>query len=130
MEEFGRLTPAMFNALLERREVAFRYQCLCAGLIASTLLNMHMKPDSTRVSPYDFAPTVADDNERERDRAKQNLVSLFAMIEGSPDFFERMRDKAIAGLKADGFEDAEEIFEEVFAAWNVNGSNRSRNITG
>jgi tetraacyldisaccharide-1-P 4'-kinase len=118
LEEFGQMTPRMFDALLERRHIEFRYQLLAAATVAATVINVNRRPSDPPVSPYDFVI-----EETPRDLAKKNIASLFAMVgTGEPERFDNMRRRAIAGLKQEGFSDAEEIFREVFSAWKDNGN--------
>src|ERR1051326_2867207 len=81
-EEFGRLTPGMFMALLDRRSAQFRRECYLAGLVASTILNVNRHSEKDRAwSPFDFVPTLQEDPER--DQIKQNIASLFSMLSGA-----------------------------------------------
>lgn len=114
--EFGRMTPGMFAALAERRAYRFRKENYLAGVAASAVYNANRGKDSPVVSAYDFVPVPAADAEREE--AKNNIRSFFAMVDiKSAEQARQMRTKAIEGLRADGYADAEEIFAEVFPAW-------------
>jgi len=111
------MTPTMFQALQARREVHHRYSCLYAGIVASTLINTHLPEGSTPVSPFDFGASQGASGDRER--IKNNLVSMFAMMpsDAKPEFMEKLKARSIAKLKADGYHDAELIFSEVFRSW-------------
>lgn len=115
--EFGRMTPGMFAALAERRTFRFRRDSYLAGLVAATVWNSAPRgPGAQPASPFDFVPTPAGDAEREE--IKANIRSFFSFVDiRTPEQAQRLREKALAGLKAQGYEDADEIFDEVFAAW-------------
>jgi len=116
--EFGRMTPGMFAALLERRAFRFRYDNYIAGVVAAMVWNASpgRGKDSPVASAYDFVPRPAAD--AERDEIKRNISALFATVQiRTPEQAEKLRQRALAGLKAQGYADAEEIFDEVFAAW-------------
>lgn len=101
---------------------------LTAATVAATLINLNRRPTDPPISPYDFVMPETD-----RDRAKKNIASLFGMIgTASPEQLQQMRERAIDGLKKEGFADAEEIFQEVFTSWKVtsNGANNSRHTSG
>jgi hypothetical protein len=119
LEEFGRLTPGMFQALQERRQVQFRHHCLYAGIVASTLINIKLPKDSTPVSPYDFfvgASEAEDESERELEEIKKNIVSAFSMFPNpTPDKLQELHERSVKSLKERGYADAEKIMAELFA---------------
>lgn len=55
-EEFGRLTPRLFAALLDRKQESERAQNLRAGLIAASIYNAnpYRKQGSPAIKPEDF----------------------------------------------------------------------------
>lgn len=57
-DEFGRLTLAQFEALLDRKMEEHRRSMLCAGVVASTVANSAPFGDPKRkaISPMDFVP--------------------------------------------------------------------------
>lgn len=117
--EFGRMTPGMFAALLERRAFRFRTQSYLAGLVAATVYNSAPRgAGSQPASPYDFVPQPAAD--AERDEIKRNIAALFSAVQiRTPQQAEKLRQRALAGLKAEGYADAEEIVNELFPAWEA-----------
>jgi hypothetical protein len=107
----------MFQALLERRRVEFRYQCLYSGIVAAAVINTRLPADATPLSPYDFG--ALEDVSTDRERIKTNIISLFAMIpsDASPAYLDALRARTVEKLRAEGHADADVIFEEIFTAW-------------
>lgn len=55
-EQFGDLSYAQFDALIDRKLEIDRRSYLCAGIVAAAVVNMQRDPDSPAVSPLDFIP--------------------------------------------------------------------------
>jgi hypothetical protein len=113
LEQFGELTPLQFKALRERRHAEFRRSCYVAGITASLYANAHRKENTPPLSPFDFVPGRTPQSER--DKLKHNVLSLFVSVEGaSAESIADLRKRTIEKLKAQGYEDAEVILEEIF----------------
>ena len=70
-EEFGELTPALFEALLDRKQTADKAEYARAGIIAAAVINHSMSPPEKAVHPLDFVP-----GESKKDRDATNLSEL------------------------------------------------------
>jgi hypothetical protein len=91
----------------------FKRECYLAGINASAALNLHLKEGAKPLTPFDFVPGRTATTER--DKLKHNLLNLFVAVEGqSPEAIQALRIKTIQKLEAQGYEDAEQILEEMF----------------
>ena len=127
-EEFGRLTPGMFKALLSRKQARFREQLYLAGITASMVWNMTPKKSDKALSPWDFVPDP--EAETRRDELKRNVSAFFGMIveSGANKVFdvEGVRKKIVDKLKGKGHDDVEEVVDEVFVAWKLRREKEAR----
>lgn len=118
-EEFGKLTPGMFAALLKRKAVEFNTQLYLAGLTASMIFNRSRTKDTDPIlTAFDFVPETNGEDPKVA-QLKQNLLSLFSMLRRGEQDILAIREKKIKELTAMGYEDVQAIFDEVFASWKV-----------
>ncbi len=61
--EFGELSPALFESLVERKRQADREEYLRAGIIASSIINSSMGAPEKAISPWDFVPGEKEQKE-------------------------------------------------------------------
>jgi hypothetical protein len=107
----------MFKALRHRREVEFRYLCFAGSIGASDYRNAHRTQSSDRVySPIDYVGCEDDDKvDQRRQDAKRNIASLYMISSvATEEQAQLKKTRVIEDLKRQGFEDADEIFDEVF----------------
>jgi LmbE family N-acetylglucosaminyl deacetylase len=121
LEEFGRLTPGMFEALKARRAIRHRYACLYAGIAASTIANFAGKTlaENARVSAMDFVPGVQEDSRLDALRHNiQNFVGLI-MAFSPQTSVTVVREKLTTNLVQGGYSKSEvdSIFAEMFPKW-------------
>jgi hypothetical protein len=104
----------MLKALRHRWEVRFRHECFVGAIAAADYRNAHRR-DSDRIwSPLDYV-TGEETSDPRREQAKQNIAAVYQMLGTmTPEAAERQKAKVIADLKKQGFEDAEEMFAEIF----------------
>jgi hypothetical protein len=57
-DEFGELTPELFDALLKRKEANDKVAFIRTGIIAASIVNHSFSPPEKPVSPMDFVPGV------------------------------------------------------------------------
>lgn len=115
-EEFAELTPGEFQALCRRRIVKIKHERFANALTAAAVYNTHRHSDDAPViSASDF---VRDEEEAEKQESMRK-AKRFAkkVIGGLPVGTPRekiweTRLKAIADLRASGYEDAEQIFDD------------------
>ena len=55
-DDFGELTPALFEALIERRKAESKQDYFRTGLISAAVINTSMAAPKTPVSAMDFVP--------------------------------------------------------------------------
>ena len=122
LEEFGSLTMGQWEALLKRRDIQHRYQCLYSGMVMSTIGNFAGKAlnDGVTLSAFDFVPLPAED--AARDELRQNLrscVGLILYLQPKADLA-MIRGRAMESLAQQGYEpeEVEEIFAEMFPSWD------------
>jgi hypothetical protein len=108
----------MFRALCKRRHVGIRYERYAHAITASVVANVHRTRDEDLIiSPFDFVRDEESNQKLERKRKAKAFVNK--IIKGLPITATRetlldKRARAIADLQADGYVDAESIFDELF----------------
>lgn len=117
--EFWALTPLQFQALRYRQQVEFRHNCIVAGIVAADGRNRRRTQDSDKVWDWsDFVMGEVDDIDPRREQAKQNIASVYQILNlRGPMTAEQAAEqkaKVIRDLRKQGFTDAEVIFGEVF----------------
>jgi hypothetical protein len=114
--EFWKLTPEMFKALRKRQEVEFRKQCFVSAIVAADYRNAHRTESSQQVwSPLDYVSCEEDGVNDEREQAKMNAKNVYLMMGSlTPEQAASQKAKTIDGFIKAGFEDAEQMFEEMF----------------
>lgn len=119
--EFCTLTLSELEALEDRRAVEIRHARFNAALITSTIFNANRSADSPALSPFDlipgFEPDPAEQEREERRRGVKRAIAIAMtrLPEGTPlEAVREMKAKMIARAKASGFDDAEELYREVF----------------
>jgi hypothetical protein len=118
LEEFGRLTPGQFMALMKRQAVRFKHECFLSGMVAAQILNTNRrKEDDPVFSAWDFVPDP--ERESKRNELKRNIHSLFCMLRGGEEDVLKIRKSTIAKLTKAGYKDVETAFDEVFRSWKV-----------
>lgn len=70
-EEFGELTPGLFEALVTRKQAADKADYARAGIVAAAVINHSMSPPEKAVHPLDFVP-----GESKKDREAFDLSSM------------------------------------------------------
>lgn len=121
LEEFGRLTPSMFQALQERKHIHFKYESYWAGIPASTIINIKLPKNAEPVSPFDFAGIEHSTEMSEYEKLRHNITAMFSSLsltsDSSPQRYKALQERTIERLLADGHPDAEEVFDEIFPGW-------------
>jgi len=121
IEEFGELTMGQWEALLTRRTISHRYNCLYSGMVAASVENSAGRtlPENVYKSAFDFVPLPVDVSSK--NSLKQNLHTCIALIKFVAPHadMETVRAKAIDSLVQKGYEQGEvnEILEEMFPKW-------------
>lgn len=113
-DEFNDLTLAQLEALEERRRVQLRHDRFNAALTASAIINSNSE---TKVSPFDFVPGFEPDpRDEERRNIKRSIATLFTRLPDNvtPAEVQALKQRTIERLKAQGIEDAVQLFHEVF----------------
>lgn len=81
-EQFGKLTPRMFHALIKRWESSIERQELYAGIIASTIVNFSMAHPEKPCSPSDFMPSQVGKKEKQKQysvtETKNHILAMFS----------------------------------------------------
>ena len=92
------------------------------ALVTSAIVNANRAPDSPALSPFYFLagyeqdPAEKAEEERRREVKRGIAVAMTRLPDDMPpEAVKEMRDKIIARVRAAGFEDAEELYREVFA---------------
>jgi hypothetical protein len=117
-KEFEELTPKMFQALGKRRVVAQRYERYAHALTASAVYNTsRTKEDQPMLEAFDFVMT--DEQAEKTERLKKARRFIRKVIGSMPimtpmEKLVEKRLKVIEDLKADGYDNAEQLFDE---AW-------------
>jgi hypothetical protein len=119
--EFINLTLAQLEALEERRAVELRHARFNAALIACAIINSRNLADTEPLSPWTFIPGYREDPAQvEKEKLRRSLQKSVAVAfarksEGKNAEEVRVeRAKMIERVTANGVEDAEGIFNEVF----------------
>lgn len=73
--ETGRLTPALFHALLERKRAGEKQEFLRAGIVAAAVINFSMGHPDKPVTEADFVP---DWLREDKDKQAVDLTTLTA----------------------------------------------------
>lgn len=92
-----------------------------AGLIASSLYNVNRGTAEIRaLTPFDFIPGFQMDPEEEEQAEKRRSIKHAVGValsrlpdDVTPEGVQAWRDRTVTRLKAQGFEDAEELVREV-----------------
>lgn len=92
---------------------------MMAGIIAADARNIHRTQSSDRVWEAMDYVICEDEPDPHREEAKRNIASLYRMREQfqpmTPEQAAEQKEKVIRDLRKQGFEDAEDIFAEIFA---------------
>jgi hypothetical protein len=116
-EEFGRMTPGMFIALMRRKQAQFTRDLFLQGTVAAAIWNSsgNLK-EGKSVSPWDF---IYDEKANEqREQLKKNIVSMVSVATAyTKADMDEVRENVIAKLTKAGYQDVAEIFEEAFPHW-------------
>lgn len=116
------MTLAQLEALEDRRAIAIRHARFNAALVASTIFNANRTTSEVPpLSPFDFLAGFEADPEEQRKAelrrsVKQAVALAFTQLPKTITREQALAEKAkmIANMQRTGFEDAEEIFREVF----------------
>jgi hypothetical protein len=115
-DELGQLTPAMFRALCDRRNVRLKHERFANALTASAVYNVNRpSADEPMVSAYDFVRDGKDSQEHhERQTLKRQIKhAVMSMPQATPRAkFLKMRTNIIAQLTSQGRTDAAELWAE------------------
>lgn len=117
------MTLAQLEALEERRTIELRHARFNAALVASTLYNINRPKDVDPLSAFDFLPGF-DKDPAEIEQTKQrramvhNIRATFAMLPPGANAV-GLRVTMIDRLRANGHEDAEEMFTEAYPTWQT-----------
>jgi hypothetical protein len=120
----------MFKALRKRQEIGFRHQCFASAIVAADYRNAHRCEASDKTfSPLDYVVCEEDpQHDPRREEAKRNIASFYiglaqeqerlsespGYIMPAPEQAVEQRNRIITNLKTQGFEDAEQMFDEIF----------------
>lgn len=120
-DEFCNLTFPQFEALEERRAIEIRHARHDAAFIAATLMNINRASSSEEwLSPFDFLPGFERDpaeieaEHRRRDVVRSIRYAFLSMRNLPREKVLEARDKMVARLKANGYENAEELMTEAY----------------
>ena len=114
------MTTAQMYALLDRRYTRHKHELYYSGVIASTLINLK-NTSGDLLTAEDFVPCAVDP----RDAAKRNALALFGMLDAKnimPADVDALRKRVVQGMLDQGIADAEEVFMELFSAWDNSGN--------
>lgn len=118
LEEFEELTPGGLWALGKRRNVAIKYDRFANALTASAVYNVNRgDADAPVVTAFDFIRDEKDAAKRERIREAKTYIKK--VIGNAPmttpmEKFQEIRRNAIKDLQASGYDNAEDLFNEVW----------------
>lgn len=89
---------------------------LVGGVVAADYRNAHRTESSDPlVTALDYVPGEGEDTDPRREEAKQNIYSAYLLMGNmTAEQTARQRARIIASLRDQGFDDAEEMFNEVF----------------
>jgi hypothetical protein len=113
-EEFEELTPGMFSALCKRRNVQIKYDRFANAQTAAAVYNTNRsKADDPIIQPFDFIRDAESAKKKERlDVAKRHCRKVLNVPpKTSREKIMEIRGKAIKDLEAEGYSDAESIFD-------------------
>lgn len=84
IEEFGKLTPKMFSALVDRLKARDQKLYLAAGIIASTISNTAAFGDPQRkaASPLDFIPGFVKQKPVSREMETEEQIAMLEQAFG------------------------------------------------
>jgi len=106
----------MFNALCERRNIRFKHDRYAAGMVAASVYNCaRASKDAPLITAFDFVRSAEDAEARaEIDKIKALIKKVVgAMPSDTPMAkLQDVRNRTIASLKAQGRQDAEQLFSE------------------
>jgi hypothetical protein len=105
----------MFAALLERRWQEFRRMTYGSAMIVAQKWNMYRPEGASPKGALEFVPGFANADEAKLDEMRQNVMSWFALHpDASKDHVAAMRARVIAGLKKQGYANAERMYDSIF----------------
>jgi hypothetical protein len=106
----------MFRALRYRQEIKFRHDCFANAIGAADYRNAHRLESNDKVwSPLDYVVCEGGEQDTNRDEAKRNIASIYCLIGSlTPEQAAKQKEKVIHDLTKQGFDDAEELFKEIF----------------
>jgi hypothetical protein len=74
MEQFGALTPSMFQALRKRQEVAYRHEWFGHAMVAADYRNAHRTETSDRMyTPFDYVRPEGEELEQAVQKPEQSV---------------------------------------------------------
>ena len=118
MDEFWELTPSMFAALCKRRNIRIKYERYANALTASAVYNANRhSEESPVVMPFDYIRD--EESARKLERMREGKRFIRKTIGGLPMTttrarFLEVRLKVIADLTSSKYENAEEMFNEIW----------------
>jgi hypothetical protein len=114
-DEFADLTPSMFNALCARRNIHFKHDRFANALTAAAVYNVNRaSADAPVISAFDF---IRDEKDSEAKAETQKIKAVIQQVVGllphdtPKEKLHEVRRKTIASLKAQGRQDAEQLFD-------------------
>ncbi len=114
-EEFGELTPTMFNALCKRRNIKMKHERFANALTAAAVYNVNRAGDSEILTAYDFVRDAKDSEARsQRQTLKRQIKDAIGRLPADAPRARclKVRESVIAGMVALGRTDAEELWAE------------------
>lgn len=129
MEEFGELTPSMFQELCKRRNTRIRYDRYANALTASAVYNVNRAgDDAPMITAFDFIRDEKDAAKREKLREAKRFfrtaIGQMPMTTPRAKFLE-IRSKSIADLTASGYSNAEALFDSVWPSLKPTAEERN-----
>jgi hypothetical protein len=117
-EEFEDLTPTGFYELSKRRNVRIKYERYAAAQAAAAVYNVNrQRTEDPIVTAMDFVRTEEQSEKRERLlKAKRYVTRALGTLPMNTAFtrYLEVRSNVIKDLKADGYENAEQIVNDLF----------------
>lgn len=117
-EEFEETTPGMFRELSKRRNTKIKYERYASAQAAAAVYNVNRsKREDPTVTAMDFVRTEEQAERRYRMlKAKRYVSSALGSMpmNTSMEKYLDVRSKVIKDLEADGYENAEQIVNELF----------------
>ena len=115
-EELAELTPNMFRALCERRNVRLKHDRYANAITAAAVYNVHRVGEATpMVEPFDFVRDAKSCELRaKRQEAKAKIMQAVGIMPTNTtrEKFMEIRERVVAGLTAEGRTDAAELWAE------------------